>query len=142
MHLGLLIVVFIVGVFGVIPRHTGATVSSRCTSSQPAGDLTIDNHMKLSIGHEAGLVNSLGTVIPFPNISFYSDCPFVKIDMEVSKFELNGCYPQLMLLKEFPGKRYHIASVKIQPDNLRPHTPNMGIATWTGVCLDDYISDN
>ncbi|XP_065181892.1 uncharacterized protein LOC135812463 [Sycon ciliatum] len=43
----------------------------------------------------------------------------------------------LVLLKEFPGGKYQIASERIPPS-----THKMGSATWTGVGLDHYVSHN
>ncbi|XP_065180740.1 uncharacterized protein LOC135811431 [Sycon ciliatum] len=134
-----LIVVLIihVGMFGVIPRHTGATASTPCILSQSPGNLSIDNHMKLtSVQPGDGHFLQPQTIVPFPNISFYSSCPFVQIDIIADGLD-SLCSPNLAILKEFPGKKYQIASKLIPPS-----THVVGIATWTGVTLDDYISDN
>ncbi|XP_065180736.1 mucin-5AC-like [Sycon ciliatum] len=136
MHSGLLIVVFTVGVFVVIPTHSGATVSAQCTLSQTPGNLTIDNHMKLESTPGAGPILQPRTIIPFPNISFYSSCIFVQIDITADVAQ-KSCDPMLVLLKEFPGGKYQIASERIPPS-----THITGIATWTGVSVNDYISDN
>eukprot|EP00117_Sycon_ciliatum_P017226 scpid57994/ scgid16314/ len=138
MHSGLLIVVFTVGVFVVIPTHSGATVSAPCTLSQSPGNLTIDNHMKLESATGVGpiIIIQPRTIIPFPNISFYSSCSLVQIDIIADGLG-SLCSPNLAILEEFPGKKYQTASKLIPPS-----THMGGIATWTAVHLDGYISDN
>eukprot|EP00117_Sycon_ciliatum_P002250 scpid60778/ scgid7565/ len=134
-----LIVVLIihVGMFGVIPRHTGATASTPCILSQSPGNLSIDNHMKLtSVQPGAGQLFQPRTIVPFPNISFYSSCSLVQIDIIADGLG-SLCSPNLAILEEFPGKKYQTASKLIPPS-----THMGGIATWTAVHLDGYISDN
>ncbi|XP_065180741.1 uncharacterized protein LOC135811432 [Sycon ciliatum] len=111
-------------------------VSAPCTMSQSPEILTIDNHIKLTSAPGAGVIEQPRTIVPFPNISFYNSCPFVQIDITADVSE-QLCDPKLVLLKEFAGKKYQNASELIPPS-----THMMDIATWTGVPLDDYISDN
>eukprot|EP00117_Sycon_ciliatum_P016358 scpid54530/ scgid3450/ len=138
MKSGVLIVVFIVGVFGVIPPHTGATptASSVCTSCLSPKNMTIANHNKLTRAPGAGPFLQPRTIIPFPNISFYSSCSLVQIDIIADGLG-SLCSPNLAILEEFPGKKYQTASKLIPPS-----THMGGIATWTAVHLDGYISDN
>ncbi|XP_065180743.1 uncharacterized protein LOC135811434 [Sycon ciliatum] len=138
MKSGVLIVVFIVGVFGVIPPHTGATptASSVCTSCLSPKIMTIANHNKLTSATGAGPFLQPRTIIPFPNISFYSSCSFVQIDITAEEIG-QSCNATLVLLKEFPGKKYQTASKLIPPSKRMAY-----IATWTGVRLQNYISYN
>ncbi|XP_065199079.1 uncharacterized protein LOC135830795 [Sycon ciliatum] len=92
--------------------------------------------MKLESAPGAGPILQPRTSIPFPNISFYSRCTFVQIDITAEEIG-QSCNPTLVLLKEFPGGKYQIASERIPPS-----THITGIATWTGVSLDHYVSHN
>eukprot|EP00117_Sycon_ciliatum_P043833 scpid60643/ scgid3734/ len=138
MHRVLRVVVFAVGMFVVMLPQTGATVSPTCTRSQTPGNLTIDNHMKLESATGVGpiIIIQPRTIIPFPNISFYSSCSLVQIDIIADGLG-SLCSPNLAILEEFPGKKYQTASKLIPPS-----THMGGIATWTAVHLDGYISDN
>eukprot|EP00117_Sycon_ciliatum_P006362 scpid60593/ scgid3734/ len=124
--------------FGLTPQHAATTVSPTCTRSQTPGNLTIDNHMKLESATGVGpiIIIQPRTIIPFPNISFYSSCSLVQIDIIADGLG-SLCSPNLAILEEFPGKKYQTASKLIPPS-----THMGGIATWTAVHLDGYISDN
>eukprot|EP00117_Sycon_ciliatum_P007421 scpid95601/ scgid5361/ len=138
MHRVLRVVVFAVGMFVVMLPQTGATVSPTCTRSQTPGNLTIDNHMKLESATGVGpiIIIQPRTIIPFPNISFYSSCSLVQIDIIADGLG-SLCSPNLAILEEFPGKKYQTASKLIPPSKHMAY-----IATWTGVRLQNYISDN
>ncbi|XP_065181894.1 mucin-5AC-like [Sycon ciliatum] len=132
----IVVLVIHVGVFGVILRDTGATASTACILSRSAGNLTIDNHARLTSAPGAGPLLQPRTIVPFPNISFYSSCSLVQIDIIADGLG-SLCSPNLAILEEFPGKKYQTASKLIPPS-----THVGGIATWTAVPLDGYISDN
>ncbi|XP_065181893.1 uncharacterized protein LOC135812464 [Sycon ciliatum] len=132
----IVVLIIHVGVFGVILRDTGATASTACILSGSAGNLTIDNHARLTSAPGAGPLRQPRTIVPFPNISFYSSCSLVQIDIIADGLG-SLCYPNLAILEEFPGKKYQTASKLIPPS-----THMGGIATWTAVPLDGYISDN
>eukprot|EP00117_Sycon_ciliatum_P015685 scpid71114/ scgid3971/ len=122
----------------LLPVSLPLAVLAPCTLSQSPGNLTIDNHMKLESATGVGpiIIIQPRTIIPFPNISFYSSCSLVQIDIIADGLG-SLCSPNLAILEEFPGKKYQTASKLIPPS-----THMGGIATWTAVHLDGYISDN
>eukprot|EP00117_Sycon_ciliatum_P013966 scpid98152/ scgid5907/ len=130
-----LVAVAMLVLFGLTPQHAATTVSPTCTRSQTPGNLTIDNHMKLESATGVGpiIIIQPRTIIPFPNISFYSSCSLVQIDIIADGLG-SLCSPNLAILEEFPGKKYQTASKRIPPSK---YTADM--ASWTGVHLDDYM---